>query len=195
MNKFVKPEMQAFRCLISKIPLTMRITSILLVCIFLQASAEPLYPQSTRISLDLKNVTVEEALNTIEERSEYYFLYNSKLVDVDRKVDVKAKDQLIFSILDGMFASTDVAYKVEDRQIILSRKDLVLADVQQTGKRITGKIVDQTGEPVVGANVVEKGTTNGNITDADGKFSLLVKENATLVISFVGYVTQEIAIG
>jgi hypothetical protein len=182
----------------SKVPLIMRITVLLLTCVFFQISADEVYSQSKRISLDLRNVTVEEALNTIEEQSEFYFLYNSKLIDVDRRVNVKAKNQLIFTVLDGMFASTDVTYKVEARQIILSRKswDLPVATAgQQNPNRVTGTVIDVNGEPVVGANVLEKGTaTNGTMTGVDGSFSLNVADNAVLQVSFVGYITQEISV-
>jgi TonB-linked SusC/RagA family outer membrane protein len=175
----------------------MRITVLLWACIIFQASAEVVYSQSKRISLDLRNVTVEDALNTIEEQSEFYFLYNSKLIDVDRRVNVKAKNQLIFNILDGMFASTDVKYRVEERQIILSLKSWnapVVAAGRQNVARITGRVIEINGEPVVGANVIEKGTTNGTVTDVDGKFSLNVADNAILQISFIGYITQEVSV-
>ena len=196
-NYFIQTKPEAFFRLFLKVPLTMRIIFLLLICVIFQAGAKVAYSQSKQISLDLQNVTVEDALNTIEEQSEFYFLYNSKLVDVDRKVNVKAKNQLIFSVLDGLFASTDVTYRVEDRQIILSRKkwDTPVAASQQAGKQITGRVTDASGEPIIGANIVEKGgAVNGTITDADGNFSLSVSPGATLTVSFIGYVTQEIAV-
>ncbi|MDR1330641.1 MAG: TonB-dependent receptor [Tannerella sp.] len=179
--------------LVSKVPLALRITLLLSICFVLQARAETAYSQSKRISLDLQNVTVEEALYIIEERSEFYFLYNSRLVDVDRKVNVKARDQLVFSILDGMFASTDVAYKVEDRQIILSRREPELRGAQ-TGRRITGTVTDVSGETIIGANIIEKGSTNGTVTNVDGQFTLTVAESAVLQVSYIGYITQEISV-
>ncbi|MDR2763878.1 MAG: carboxypeptidase-like regulatory domain-containing protein, partial [Tannerella sp.] len=186
---------EAFFRHVFKVPLTVRITFLLLICVFFQAGAEVVYSQSKRISLDLRNVTVEEALNVIEEQSEFYFLYNTKLIDVDRKVNVKARNQLIFAVLDGMFASTDVAYKVEEKQIILSRKswDSPVAS-QQDKTQITGTVTDESGEAVIGANVIEKGTTNGTVTDADGNFALTVANNAILQLSFIGYITQEISV-
>ncbi|MDR2138836.1 MAG: SusC/RagA family TonB-linked outer membrane protein [Tannerella sp.] len=168
---------------------------LMLTGIFFRASAEVGYSQSKRISLDLQNVTVEDALNRIEEQSEFYFLYNSKLIDVDRKVNVKARNQLIFAVLDGMFASTDVTYRVEDKQIILSHKEWDSpAAVGQNTIRVTGTVVDEKGEPVIGANILEKGTTNGTVTDVNGQFRLEAKPNAVLRISFIGYAEQEVKV-
>ncbi|MDR1454481.1 MAG: secretin and TonB N-terminal domain-containing protein, partial [Tannerella sp.] len=168
----------------------MRITLslLLLFCAVFQAGADVGYSQTQRLTLNLRDVTVEEALNTIEEQSEFYFLYNSKLVDVGRKVNVKAKNQLISAVLDGMFASTDVTYKVDEKQIVLSRKNgdaPVATAAQQNTVRVTGSVVDAGGEPVIGANIVEKGTVNGTATDADGAFVLTVADNAILQVSFI----------
>lgn len=181
--------------LLPKIPTYMRIAILLLFGIVLQAGASSLYSQSARVSLNMNNVTIEEVLNTIEEKSEFYFLYNSKLIDVDRKVNINARSQSIETILKSLFGTTDVVYKIEDRQIILSKKTFVepyLPSITQQGKTITGTITDESGEPLIGANVVEKGTTNGIITDMNGRFSLSVAENAILQVSYIGYLPQEL---
>ncbi|MDR2913512.1 MAG: TonB-dependent receptor [Tannerella sp.] len=177
----------------------MRIAILLLFAFVLQAGANGLYSQSAKVSLDMQNTTVEEILNAIEKESEFYFLYNSKLIDVDRKVSVNVKSQPVEIVLDKLFAETDVIYKVEDRQIILSKKDFVETaeagkTMQQAKKQISGTVVDDTGEPIIGANVVEKGTTNGVITDVDGSFTLSIEENAILQVSYIGYTMQEVLI-
>lgn len=92
-----------------------------------------------------------------------------------------------------MFSGTNISYKVLDKSIILSPKEVLVA--QQKSRKITGVVTDGKGEPVPGANVIQRGTTNGTISDIDGKFSLEVPDNATLVISFIGYVTKNIAVG
>ncbi|MDR2148062.1 MAG: TonB-dependent receptor [Tannerella sp.] len=169
----------------------MRIIILLLIGVAFQAQADS-YAQSTRISVSLKNAPVEEVLNSIEEKSEFYFLYNSKLVDVDRKVDVQVENSPVYAVLDRVFEGTDVKYRVDNRQIILMPQSM---SVEQAGRRITGKVSDADGEPIIGASVIEKGTTNGVATDVDGNFSLNVGENAVLQISFLGYVAQEIEVG
>lgn len=171
----------------------MRIAALLLFCILFQARAELVYSQSAKVSLDLNNVTVEEVLNSIEEKSEFYFLYNSKLINVDRKVNVHTQEGSIESILINLFKNTNVVFKVDDRQIVLSAQEPIAQ--QSSSKVVTGTVLDAFNEPVIGANVSVKGTTNGTITDIDGKFTLDASGQGTLLISYIGYIPQEIPIG
>ena len=127
MNNFVtNKSFRSYLDLLLKIPMAMKITAALLFIFLFQANAEIAYSQSTRISLNLNNATVEQVLNAIEENSDFYFLYNSKLINVDRKVDVKAKEKSIESVLNEVFKNTNVQYKVEDKQIILSNKSATI---------------------------------------------------------------------
>lgn len=196
MNK--KLYIKAFRpfCgLLHKIPIAMRITVCLLFVLLFQAKAEVTYSQSAKISLDMNNATVEQVLSAIEEKSEFYFLYNSKLINVDRLVSVKADNQTIARVLSRVFDNTNVEYRVEDRQIILNnKKDVVAVAAPQQDKKVTGVVKDKKGETIIGANVSVKGTTVGTITDFDGNFTIDAPANATLVISYIGYAPQEIAV-
>ena len=172
----------------------MRITPFLLAGFLMQANAENVYSQSAAISIEMNNATVEEVLNEIEMNSDYHFLYNNQLIDVDRKVSVKADADNIESVLHDLFDGTNVAYKIVNKQIVLGPKqDLSVAEtaaVAQT-KVIKGNVVDKNGEPIIGANIRVKGTTVGTITDIDGNFILNVDNNAgVLEISFIGYKTQ-----
>ncbi len=192
MNNFVtNKSFRSYLDLLLKIPMAMKITAALLFIFLFQANAEIAYSQSTRISLNLNNATVEQVLNAIEENSDFYFLYNSKLINVDRKVDVRAKEKSIESVLNEVFKNTNVQYKVEDKQIILSNKS---ATIQQQQKTISAVVMDpKLNEPIIGANVVIKGTTNGTITDMDGKFTLTISSpNDVILISYIGYIPLEI---
>ena len=195
MNKVLIP--QGFKSpldLFPKIPMRMRITSILLAGFLTQASAETIYSQSIRTSLEMNNVTVEEVLNEIEANSEYTFLYNSKIINVDRRVSVSADPGNIDQILKELFGGTDVVYKINDKHIVLSKResaDTMTASVQQK-KTVTGTVVDASGIPVIGANVMVKGTTNGTITDMDGRFTLEVTDGAVLEVSYIGYLSQNV---
>lgn len=195
MNKVLIP--QGFKSpldLFPKIPMRMRITSILLAGFLTQASAETIYSQSIRTSLEMNNVTVEEVLNEIEANSEYTFLYNSKIINVDRRVSVSADPGNIDQILKELFGGTDVVYKINDKHIVLSKResaDTMTASVQQK-KTVTGTVVDASGIPVIGANVMVKGTTNGTITDMDGRFTLEVPDGAVLEVSYIGYLSQNV---
>ena len=138
----------------------------------------------------MKNASIEDVLNEIEEQTEYRFLYNKRMVDVTKPVNIEVNKESLANVLHVLFKGTDVVYTVSDRQIVLGRSKTV----EQQKRRITGKVNDNNGISVIGANVVEKGTTNGTITDVNGNFSLEVNNEAILLISYIGYNTQEIPV-
>jgi len=171
----------------------MRNALILLFIGVLQAHAIDTYSQNTKLSLNFSDSELVSVLDKIENESEFFFLYNEKLLDISCKVSITAEDQLINVILDDLFAGTDVKYTIIDRKIILA-PDYLTSEPQQ--KQITGTVTDKNGAPVIGANVVVTGTTQGTMTDIDGKYSIEVPQGAkSLTISFIGMETQEISIG
>ncbi|HEY3389100.1 MAG TPA: TonB-dependent receptor plug domain-containing protein, partial [Prolixibacteraceae bacterium] len=151
------------------------------------------YSQSTKITLKMSDARIEDVLNQIESKSEFYFLMNQKLIDINRIVSINAKNEPIAEILDELFAGTDVGHQVIDKQIILTAKSKI--ENQQQVKKVTGKVTDATGIPLPGVSIVVKGTTTGVISDNNGIFSLsLPDDTRTLVFSFIGMKTQEIVI-
>ena len=156
--------------LLPKIPMRMKLAAFCLTCFLSTASAGTLYSQSARISLDMRNASVEQVLQEIEESSEFYFMYNSKLVNVDRKVNIKVKDKSIETILNEICKAANIEYSVNDKQIILRPKGMDANATQQKTKTIKGIVNDQLG-PITGANVSVNGTTIGTITDMDGRFT------------------------
>ena len=176
--------------LFSRIPMRMRITPFLLAGFLMQANAENVYSQSAVISIEMNNATVEEVLNEIEMNSGYHFLYNNQLIDVDRKVSVKADADNIESVLHDFFEGTNVAYKIVNKQIVLGPKSdngNINSESVKQARIIKGCVVDKDGVPVIGANLRIKGTTTGTITDVDGNFSLEAKSNDVIVVSYIGY--------
>lgn len=172
----------------------MRIAVILLILGILQASAEDAYSQKTRLSLNFSETELGKVLDTIETESEFFFLYNEKLLDTDRKVSITAKDQVISMILDNLFTGTDVKYTIIDRKIILAPDYLTEPAVQQQ-RSINGKVTDEDGNPLPGVNVMVRGTTIGVVTDINGKFTIIVpSDGKQFVISFIGMITQEVDI-
>jgi TonB-linked SusC/RagA family outer membrane protein len=162
----------------------------------LNVLATPTYSQVSKISLNLNNSTIEQVLDKIEAQSEFYFLYNQKLVDVTRKVDIVAENKPIKDILDNLFNGNDVEYLVFDRQIILANRDEVekILDLQQA--KVTGWVVNDKNLPLTGVTVQVKGTLLGTVTDADGKYSLNnLPAGSVLLFSFIGMQTQEIEVG
>ena len=179
-----------------KILKVMRNTVLLILITAFQVNAVDSYSQNTRLSLDLNNVTVANVLEEIESQSEYFFLFNAKLIDVERKVSVSAQDQKIFDILGNLFNETGVNYLVYGKQIILSPENLVrLNQPPQQQNTVGGKVTDNTGTPLAGVTILVKGTTAGTLTDAQGNYSIsLPAEAQVLVFSFVGMKSQEIEI-
>lgn len=184
----------SFRIWPGKIFLVMRITLFLLLLSITQLFAVDSYSQNARINLNSANKSVKEVLAEIQHQSEFFFMFNSKIVDVERKVDIRSENEQINQVLAKIFNGTDVAYTVVDRQIVLfSTKSLA---EQQQGKKISGKVTDPSGGALPGVSVVVRGTTTGVITDNNGNYSINVPATAeTLVFSFVGMNTKEVRIG
>lgn len=170
----------------------MKIFLLVMVLSIGQLLAVESYSQETKLTLDFNESKLLQVLDEIENQSTYYFLFNEKLIDVDRKVNIRVKDQSIQDILKNLFASTNVDYKVVDRTIILSPRNLVEL---QNNLNVKGSVTDMNRQPLPGVTVVVKGTTIGTITDADGNYSLNnVPPNATLMFSFVGMKPQDVAL-
>ena len=173
----------------------MRCILVLMIVTVFQVHAEYTYSQDARLSLELADATVQNVLDEIESQSEFFFLLNKKLVDVNRKVDVSVSDLDINKTLAQIFQGVDIDYIIIDRQIVLSTTDH-LSKTKLQPRTITGVVTDQDGEPIQGVTIAIKGTSLGTITGENGEFSLSdVPENATLLFSFVGMSTQEIAVG
>jgi TonB-linked SusC/RagA family outer membrane protein len=150
--------------------------------------------ENRAVSLLLNDVTVEEAINAIENETSYSFLFTDETVDTGRRVSIHVNNGEITDILHQLLRNTDTGYQIIDRQIILAKNRSFVFQQQDGKKTVTGTVVDANSEPVIGANIIEKGTTNGIVTDADGNFSLNVADKAVLQIAFIGYITQEISV-
>lgn len=186
----------SYVCCIKKIITIMRLTIILFMITIFCASAEVSYSQVNNISLNLENVTLEEALEQIKQKGDYSLWYRNDEINLNKKVSLRVENKEISQILDNLLANEGLGYIIEDRHIIVYKKEGRLGGaLQQATKRITGTVTDEYGEPIIGANVVEKGTTNGGVTDIDGNYSLSVSENSILQFSYIGYTTQEITVG
>ncbi|MFV0593622.1 MAG: TonB-dependent receptor [Draconibacterium sp.] len=172
-----------------------KLTVLLFFLGFMQVMAVDSYAQMTRLSMKISNQPIEKILEEIEDESEFFFLYNKDLINVEQRVSVNAQNQTIKSILEDVFKGKDIAFTVYDRQIVLSNIDVINKMVAQQ-KSVTGKVVDTGGEVLPGVTVIIKGTTNGTVTNADGEYVLTnVSDDAVLQFSFVGMRTQEIEVG
>jgi TonB-linked SusC/RagA family outer membrane protein len=153
------------------------------------------FSQKTAISLDFRQSRLVQVLDEIENQSDFYFLFNEKLIDMNRKVDIQVKNQDIRQVLSDLFSGTNVDFQIVDRKIVLSpNKETVLQ--QQENILIQGHVKDTNGEPMPGVSVSEKGTSKGTITDMQGNFSIRVAgKTSILLFSFIGMNPREVTVG
>ena len=155
------------------------------------------YSQNMRVTVVSSSITTGQVLSEIEDQTDYLFVYDVNEVDLDRNVNVRAENRPVSEVLDEVFEGTDVDYAMEGKNIMLMKrsKKETPASAQQTSENtIQGVVTDANGEPIIGANIMIEGTTTGTITDFDGRFTLDVPENATLQISYIGFVSQNVKV-
>lgn len=172
----------------------MRITTFLLLACVFCSFAENSHSQNARVSINKSNARLDRVLSEIESQTDYLFIYNNQ-VNVDRKVSVKAKSKPVSQVLDDLFANTGIGYAMEGSHIVLTRSIESLVPVRQQTRNVAGTVVDVNGDPVIGANVVVKGTTSGTITDIDGRFAIEADAKSVINVSYIGYLTKEVAVG
>jgi len=164
---------------------------ILLISVF-QTIASAGYSQNAKITLKSNALSLVDVLRGIEDQSEYRFIYDKSVIDLDKKVKVDFDEVPVKSVLEELFVSNGINYQMIDKQIILTNSD---SKALQQSKTVSGKVTDSSGTPLPGVTVVVKGTTTGIITDANGNYTLAkVPGDATLVFSFVGMKSQEVSV-
>jgi TonB-linked SusC/RagA family outer membrane protein len=166
----------------------------------MQLYAENTFSQSTTVHIRKNTLTLRELISEIEDQTDFLFIFSKDDINVGDKLKINTKSRQIGDILSDAFKNSGITYTFTEQYITLRKiseaEKISAADgSQQTGKRITGRVVDTDNEPVIGANIKEKGATaNGTVTDAEGNFSLDVADNAILQVSFIGYITQEVGV-
>ncbi len=183
--------------LLTKTIRIMKVTSLCNLLAVCSISAST-YAQSLKFSIHKQNSSISEVFKEIEKKSDFTFFFNDNQINVKQKVNVSANNASIEDVLAQVLQNTGYNYQIINKQILIKVSDkevMAVPVVAQSDKKITGTVLDATGMPVIGANVMVKGTTNGTITDIDGKFSLEVSKDATLVVSYIGFSNQEIKVG
>lgn len=175
----------------------MKLTTLFLFVLILCLHAENTNSQNVRVTIKQQNAELENVLSLIESQTDYLFIYN-KYVNVNRKVSVNLNKRPLKEVLSQLFEGTNVKYTVDGAYILLSPKedenDNASSGISQD-RNISGCVKDTNGEPVIGANVSVKGTTIGTITDIDGLFMLEVPKDAVILVSYIGYISQEVKVG
>ena len=186
-----------------KFDLKMKLSILLIASAFFTMQANNSYGQRTKITLDMDNVTIERLIDEIESSTDFRFVYKLEDVNLERTVSINAKKESISSILTTIFGNTETSFDLRDRLVYLIPRKVIPESLQQSDSSavdkpvfqelVTGSIKDETGIPLPGATIIEKGTTNGAQSDFDGNFSIRVSSNnATLVVSYLGYGTKEV---
>ncbi len=183
-----------------KIGLANIILSITLITIGTAADVSGQEVLERKVTLNVRNKSIKEVLQVIEEKADVKFTYTTKVIKGNKKVSLTVTDATISTVLDKLFES-GISYEVMGDQIVLFHPSKTLGGLGHTlegffpANRITGRVTDGENTPIPGVNVVEMGTTNGTSTDTDGRYSINIEnENAVLVFSFIGFITQEIAV-
>ncbi|MCW0481864.1 TonB-dependent receptor [Gaoshiqia sediminis] len=170
---------------------------LLMILVFsgLMTFASQSYSQMTKVSVDLKQATIMDVFSAIEDQTDYQIAYNSNILDVSKKIDLRVENKSISEVLDLVLKNSAAQYEFVGRYVVISDSkgsDFDARTSQQT-RTITGRVTNNEGMPIPGATIVVKGTTMGTITDVNGNFEINdVRAGAVLLVSFVGMKTQEI---
>lgn len=159
----------------------------------IQTMAADTYSISQTVTVEANRIALTQLFSQIEKQSEFLFFY----VDADVQnvfVKVQARNKSINDVLSQALKGTGLAYTINNRNVNIHKTNANVSEKQQQARKITGMVKDANGEPVIGANISEAGTTNGTISDVEGKFLLNMKGAATIKVSCMGYVTQTISV-
>ncbi len=173
--------------------LIMKLLAIFILGFVLQSFAVDLKAQNKRLTLQFENASLKEILQKLEDQSDFSIIYKDELINAVNNISGNFKEEKVIDLLDKILQNTSLKYTLEGETIIILPRNSPSVAEQQ--KSIAGKVTDSSGGSLPGVTVVVKGTTNGTITDVDGKYSLSsIAENSILLFSFVGMKPQEIAI-
>ncbi|WP_319592471.1 TonB-dependent receptor [uncultured Draconibacterium sp.] len=171
----------------------MKITLIFLFISVIGVYAIDSYAQTTKLTMNLNDKTIEEVLSKIESESEFRFFYNEN-VSVEKKVSINIKNKTVFNVLDEILDDTDIKYELKGRQIALYNKGESHAWLSGQQVNITGTVTSSEGEPLPGVSVIVKGTSSGTVTDFNGDYQLSASGSDVLIFSFIGMLSQEVAV-
>lgn len=178
-----------------KILRIMKLTVILLM-FFTQYSPGSDYSSKTKISLNLEDVTIKEVFSEIEKATEFHFYYSENVLNHNKKVNLKVRNSSVDEILRLVFKGLDVDFAIDKQKIIVKQRLVEKKEVQQEDKRkVKGRVTDDDGEPLPGANIIIEGSTGGVITSVDGTYNIEVNPEDKLTFSFIGMEPQTIFVG
>ncbi|TKG96696.1 SusC/RagA family TonB-linked outer membrane protein [Puteibacter caeruleilacunae] len=172
----------------------MRLTLFALLVIVFQVNAVNSFSQNSKVSLRMNNSTIKKVLKEIEKKTEYTFAYNTNVVNLDRNVSIKVENTTVAKVLDELFADGNIEYEMLGKLIALKKSDKPIVSTPQE-RKVSGIVTDSSGQPLPGVTVVVVGSSKGVITDPDGQYSIDIDANDQLQFSFIGMITQTVAVG
>ncbi len=178
-----------------KICLIMKLQVVFILGFLMQSYAIVSQAQTKRLNLRFENNSLKEVLQTLEDQTDFSFIYKDEQVGFEKEISVEFKDKLVTEVLDDVLRNRGLTYAIKGRAIVILPRDSANVFGQQK-LSVSGKVTDSSGASLPGVTVVIKGTSQGIITDIEGNYSLVnVPADATLVFSFVGMKTQEVVVG
>jgi TonB-linked SusC/RagA family outer membrane protein len=151
--------------------------------------------QAQNVSFNNELLTLKKAFEKIESVSNYKIAYNASKLNVNKKVLLNQKNKPVPQIIEELLKDTDYTFDMKGNQIIIVPKNQKKSEKSTSKQKITGFVLDENGESVIGASVSEKGTTNGTVTDVNGHYELTVPKGSTIQISYIGYISQNVKVG
>jgi TonB-linked SusC/RagA family outer membrane protein len=167
--------------------LIMKLTLILTVFSVFQSFAGI---KGQSVSIDIKDMEIRKVLNRIERQGTFRFLFNSRLDEMKKKVDISTSNENIETVLGRLFNGTGLSFKKLDNNLIAIRAGAE----DEVNVTVSGRIIGPTGDPLNGVSITIKGTSTGTTSNANGEYALSVPDNATIVFTYVGYTSQEVAV-
>jgi len=166
---------------------TMRKSCVLLILALFSVSL------NAQITVAVKNQPLKEILKVIETKSEYRFFYNEGLKGLDKITSLELNNATINQAMTMLLSNTGIGFKVEKKNLIVLVSET--KDNENAQRNVTGTVIDQNGEPIIGASILDRNTKIGTITDVNGNFTLKVSDQSTLLISYIGYSSLEVKVG
>ena len=199
MEEIIKSKQFAYK-IYKRNLMIMKLSALFLFVSIFILTAENVHPQQKEISLKLRNTTIINAISELEKVSDYVFLITDEAkTELNKRTSINVSNESINNILELLLQETKLKYSVVERQVSLYKnqesiisKNAVekINEIVQQNKQIRGRVIDNEGVPIIGANIIEAGSTNGTVTDVDGNFTLEINENADILISYIGYLSQ-----
>ena len=158
--------------------------------LFLFSGSFIIQAQNQKVTLPQRQITLLSAFEEIEKQTKLNVAYNEAAIDINRNITVDVKDKTLAEALNAVLKGTNTSFRIQGKQIII-----IPVATQSPSRTYNGTVTDVNGDPVIGAGIIEKGTTNGALSDVNGKFSIEAPVGSTLTVSYLGYSTQEMRFG